>query len=294
MNLKIRNKFVIALIFASIFIAGASAQAPNITSWGNTKTNDNSTGFSLNTSEDVTFNATANQSITTWNWFIDSVAQSNNFDNLTTNFSSAGTHIVEMNATNANGTSNTVTWTVTVTAPPLTIIKATVDIKPKTINLKSKGKFTAFISLPSGFNVRDIIPTSVKCDGASAIKWEFSKKNGGTMIVKFNRQDLVNVPAGKAVTLTVTGKIFSNGNLLDFQGSDTIKVIDEGKGKEEKDDEDSDENVDEDSGNNKDKKINNKDPGDDKKGIDTKVDNKEPKNKGKDKVGSQGKNKGKK
>ena len=60
--------------------------APNITSWGNNKTNDQSTTLTLNNSEGIRFNATANQSITTWNWFQDDVNQNNNFDNFSTNF----------------------------------------------------------------------------------------------------------------------------------------------------------------------------------------------------------------
>jgi hypothetical protein len=52
-----------------------------------------------------------------------------------------------------------------------------------------------------------------------------------TLKVKFNRQDLVGVPTGDAVPLTVIGKVFYNGGEADFEGTDTIRVIDKGKGK---------------------------------------------------------------
>ncbi|MCX9025834.1 MAG: PGF-pre-PGF domain-containing protein [Candidatus Methanoperedens sp.] len=88
---------------------------PSIISWGNNKTNDNSTSVTLNVNEPVTFNATANQTIDTWHWFQDDALQSNTSDNLNTSFISAGPHTVKVNATNnSNGTSSTLTWSVTV------------------------------------------------------------------------------------------------------------------------------------------------------------------------------------
>ncbi len=88
--------------------------SPNITSWGNNKSNDQSTTLTLNSSEAVRFNATANQTITAWNWFKDGVGQSNNFDNISTSFGAGGTHTLTVNATNGNGITNTVTWNITV------------------------------------------------------------------------------------------------------------------------------------------------------------------------------------
>ncbi len=96
--------------------------APGITSWSNGKTNNNSLTLAVNTSETVNFNATANQTITTWNWYKDSVNQNNNYDNLTTSWNTSGTKSIQVNATNSNGTSNTITWTVTVQAQPATYI----------------------------------------------------------------------------------------------------------------------------------------------------------------------------
>ncbi|VVB86951.1 CarboxypepD_reg-like domain protein [uncultured archaeon] len=96
--------------------------APGITSWNNNKTNNNSLTFAINASEVVNFNATANQTITIWNWYQDGVNQNNNYDNFTASWNTAGTKTIQVNATNSNGTSNTITWTVTVQAQPVTYI----------------------------------------------------------------------------------------------------------------------------------------------------------------------------
>ena len=46
------------------------------------------------------------------------------------------------------------------------------EIKPETLNLKSKGNFTAFIWLLPGYDVADIDITTVECEGAPALRAE--------------------------------------------------------------------------------------------------------------------------
>ncbi len=101
-------------------------------------------------------------------------------------------------------------------------IKANVDIKPETINLASKGKFTAFITLPEDLDVRDIDVGTVLIEGAHVVNSSISNENGGTLIAKFNTQDLESVHTGNAVNFNVTGKV----NGMYFEGSDKVKVID--------------------------------------------------------------------
>jgi len=98
-----------------------------------------------------------------------------------------------------------------------------IDIKPETLNLKSKGVFTAFIDLPEGYDEQDIDISTVKCEGAPAL--ESVMADDGKLIVKFNREDLVGVSVGDDVELTVTGEL-TNGT--PFAGSDTIRVIEKG------------------------------------------------------------------
>jgi hypothetical protein len=97
-----------------------------------------------------------------------------------------------------------------------------VTIKPETLNLASKGKFTAFILFPEGFDVSQIDLSTVSCAGAPAVKGIAA---GNVYIAKFNRNALANVLTGN-VTLTVTGE-FKDGT--PFEGSDVIRVIDQRK-----------------------------------------------------------------
>lgn len=100
---------------------------------------------------------------------------------------------------------------------------AQIEIKPETLNLNSKGLFTAFIDLPEGCDEQDIDINTVACEGASAVSGVMA--DDGRLVVKFDREDLEGVSAGDAVELTVEGE-FTNGT--PFTGSDTIRVISKG------------------------------------------------------------------
>ncbi len=109
-------------------------------------------------------------------------------------------------------------------------ISATATIKPETLNIKSKGHFTASITLPESYDFANINISTVECEGAAAISGQVAED--GKYIAKFDREDLIeDLPTGEAVTLTVIGKVFYNGGEADFEGSDTIRVIDKGKSK---------------------------------------------------------------
>jgi hypothetical protein len=110
-----------------------------------------------------------------------------------------------------------------ISKPPGTIVR----IEPETLNHASKGVFTAFITLPEGYEVADIDVSTVECEGARAA--EKGIVAGDTLIVKFNRQDLdlKLVKPGDAVMLIVTGTLKDTDGTL-FKASDTIRVIDKG------------------------------------------------------------------
>lgn len=97
-----------------------------------------------------------------------------------------------------------------------------VRIEPETLNLKSKGEFTAFITVPEGYDIRDWNIANVTCEGAPAVKGVIS---GNAYIAKFNRQDLQGIETGDAVTLTVEGTFTHDGKLARIQASDTVRVI---------------------------------------------------------------------
>jgi hypothetical protein len=101
-------------------------------------------------------------------------------------------------------------------------ISADVTIKPETLNLNSKGKFTAFITLPDCYDVADIDVSTVKCECAPAI--DGTAADDKMYVAKFDRKDLkaCGVGPGDEVELTVTGEL-TDGTA--FEGSDTIRVI---------------------------------------------------------------------
>ena len=92
-----------------------SVAAPSITSWYNNITGDGVISFQVNLSQAaINFSAIADQTIITWTWKKDGIDQGHNYDNITLNWTSNGTKTVSVYGTNTNGTSNTVTWTVTI------------------------------------------------------------------------------------------------------------------------------------------------------------------------------------
>jgi uncharacterized repeat protein (TIGR01451 family) len=119
-------------------------------------------------------------------------------------------------------------------------VSANLVIKPNTLNLKSKGIFTVYISLPGTSWISqnektnkpriDYANSSLTCSGADMVRATVSKKDGGTLIAKFHRQDLENVTAGDGVRINCSGTFLVNGKTITVEGSDTIRVIGERKG----------------------------------------------------------------
>ena len=145
-------------------------------------------------------------------------------------------------------TGATPTPTVTASPTPVTSptsspagITAEVSINPETINPKSKGKFKAFIELPSPYSVNDIVTDTVVCEGATAIDGKVD--SAGRFVATFNIQNLdlgfeIKIHKGyndkKIETeLTVTGELTDGTK---FEGSDTVKIKGKEKGKKDDDD----------------------------------------------------------
>jgi hypothetical protein len=110
-----------------------------------------------------------------------------------------------------------------------------VNIVPDTINLRSRGVFIAFITLPKKYNVNDVMDGSVACQGVSAIRltpmrpirmFRYSKVFPQTFGAIFRTADFQNVKVGNNVQFTVTGTVkSSDGQLLEFSGSDSVRVF---------------------------------------------------------------------
>ena len=97
-----------------------------------------------------------------------------------------------------------------------------VRIEPEVLNLKSRGVFTAFITVPRDYDMKDWNLQDITCQGASP---KFGFARGNVYFATFSVQDLQNVSPGKSVELTVKGKFSNSGQDALVQASDTVRVI---------------------------------------------------------------------
>ncbi|TET90062.1 MAG: hypothetical protein E3J35_07510 [Methanomassiliicoccales archaeon] len=122
------------------------------------------------------------------------------------------------------------------------VIPATIDCDPDTLNLKSKGNWiTCYIELSDEHDPRDINASTILLN--EAIQPELDLKYGfvrsedsyitdrdgdgiAERMVKFDRTEVEeSLTSGDSVSLTVTGQ-FHDGT--EFEGADTIRVINPG------------------------------------------------------------------
>jgi hypothetical protein len=133
-------------------------------------------------------------------------------------------HDIQFNAT-VDDCYNTSNITITVYPKSAKPVTATVEIKPETINLASKGVITAFITVPSGFDAKNVTANTLTCNEAPALRVMYADADGGRLIAKFSRPALVNVSPGDEVQLNVTGTITSKSGTITVCGNDTVRVI---------------------------------------------------------------------
>ena len=115
-------------------------------------------------------------------------------------------------------------------------VSATVDIRPNTLNLKSKGKWvTALVQLPEGYSLGSIDITTLKLNSTITAVWVGIDQNRNVMIVKFRRSEVISLirSAGILDSSKVGNATFIlTGSLADgtsFDGSDMIRVMLPGK-----------------------------------------------------------------
>jgi hypothetical protein len=132
------------------------------------------------------------------------------------------------------------------------VVPATIDINPDTLNVKSNGEWiTAYIELPTGYDVNGIYVSTINLEhpsftepipvdsSAPATVGDYDIDGIFDLMVKFDRTAVVAYLGTEDVTEDETGtdyyeELTLTGELTDgtpFEGSDTIRVIDKGKGK---------------------------------------------------------------
>lgn len=112
---------------------------------------------------------------------------------------------------------------------PSTNITATIDFEPNTLNQKSKGTWvTVYIELPSGYNVADIIISSIRLNGIIPAEpkpydiGDCDHDERQDLMVKFKIADVINLlPNGDNVRVFITGTV----DTTTFEGVDVIRVI---------------------------------------------------------------------
>lgn len=120
----------------------------------------------------------------------------------------------------------------------LSPLRATVDIKPETLEKKSEGEpVIAFIELPEGHNVADIVASTVRlCRGTDPCANGVAPGSppptmvvGGRLRVGFDRAAVLalvgDVTPPATVTFTVSGRLSSG---RPFSGSDTVMLVSPG------------------------------------------------------------------
>lgn len=173
------------------------AVLPNITSWNNHKTNNQNLTLIINTSEIIWFDVTIDQPITTWLWAVNGSNQFINYDYFVTSWVTVGLRNVSINATNTNGTSQTIYWGITVQeaeAPPnvTTYNQSVYNIGWQIIFINSTQNMTSIRDMMNSSNVNWITRWN-----AQTQEWESYK-------VGWSYRATNNAFAGEAVYLNVT------------------------------------------------------------------------------------------
>jgi len=111
------------------------------------------------------------------------------------------------------------------------IVSAVVDLNPDTLDLESKGRWiTFYIKIPEAYDVSDINVDSILLEGLLEV--QHSDVQEDVLMVKFDRQDVIayisvilGITTPDYVTLRIVGEL-NDG--VSFEGTDVIRVIDEG------------------------------------------------------------------
>ncbi len=116
-------------------------------------------------------------------------------------------------------------YLLTPTSEPL--IEAEIEINPKILNLKSKGKWiTCHIWLPEEYDVADVNSYRIFLQGELEAEWVWFNEQQQVVAARFNRSAVQEILMPGEVELTVTGELTDGTK---FTGMDTVRVISTGR-----------------------------------------------------------------
>jgi len=112
----------------------------------------------------------------------------------------------------------------------ITAIPAAIVVDPETLNIKVNSRFvTAYIELPTGYNVSQIDISSIRLNGTvSALTkptaiGDYDSDGTRDLMIKFDASAVRSLlTPGNQVEITITGEVAG----IPFEGTDTIRVID--------------------------------------------------------------------
>jgi len=105
----------------------------------------------------------------------------------------------------------------------------TIEISPKTLNLKSNGKWvTVIITFPEDISTDNVDIESLELEvNGESISALWARAGEGVLMIKFSRDALKDIIDGPGeVEIHISGDLVGGGS---FEGSDTIRVINPGK-----------------------------------------------------------------
>ncbi len=140
-------------------------------------------------------------------------------------YPAAGMYTVNLTVTGPGGSDDEVEYITVTAAPAPAQVRAEIRIEPETLNLKSSGVFTVFITLPDEYSVTEISADSLVSEGANAKSGKVISGMENEYMAKFQRQDLENVIPGDAVTFTLSGTLNTDAGMVEFVGNEMIRVI---------------------------------------------------------------------
>ena len=119
-------------------------------------------------------------------------------------------------------------------------IQATIDVKPNTLNVKSKGRWIkVYIELPDGYDIQDInietvfLNDSIQAETSYVRYGDYDEDGIPDLKLKFNRSEVIDLLEEddqaechrdkKEVEIFISGKMIDGISI--FEGCDLIKVI---------------------------------------------------------------------